>query len=142
MSTGRNLDEELEAQLAGSTIPEDDVDLETNALFNSAQGVATISDESNPDWWLVNDAAGRGPMGESSDSRPKSANRGKKYSVRRLVGGTDVCMQVVGDESSFCVSVGCQTNHVGNAPSIKLETSMVVILETKDRALAWSQTTF
>jgi hypothetical protein len=136
MSTGRNLDEELEAQLAGMPIPEDDVDLETNSRFNPAQGVVAISEETNPDWWMVGDASERVPAGESSVSRPTSANHGKKYSVCRLVDGTDVCMQVVGDESSFCVSVGCQTNHVGNAPTIKLETSMVVILKTKDRAFA------
>jgi hypothetical protein len=57
MSGGRNLDEELEAQLAGASIPEDDVELAGREVArleggDDALGVDFIVDD-NPVWGLM-----------------------------------------------------------------------------------------
>jgi hypothetical protein len=134
MTTERNLDEELEAQLAVSSIPEDEVDLGENLIDNAnPRDARSTTSGISPDWWEVG-SADQDPRTETALSRPKSANRGKKFLVRLLLPGDDVCMKIVGDESSFCVAVRCQTNHAGSAPTLKLEEPLLVILNTKERA--------
>jgi hypothetical protein len=136
MSTGRSLDDELERQLAGAVIPEDEVDL--------------FGDEEDTDGWLgevpsppegsldgsvvvsnVLSASG----GAGTKLQGKLGGQDKKFSVRLLDSSVlDLCLKFVGNGSSVCVVVGCTTNHSGSSSPLKLEAPMVVIMKSKDRA--------
>jgi hypothetical protein len=136
MSAGRNLDEELEAQLAGAAIPEDEVDLDGDLDFLEPSVARTREvTESNPSWALV-DSQGEDASGGSSRPQGKSSSRGKKFSVRLLSPSSDSCLKIVGDGSSFCIAEMCRTNHAGSAAPLKLEHPVVVIMKQKDRAFA------
>jgi hypothetical protein len=132
MSEGRNLDEELEAQLSGAAIPEDDVEFEneTEDLFRSNTTAPAPPHQLSPDWALVEPTG----AGRSSSSEAQGKSTGKKFSICLLHPGDGLCMKIVGDGSSFCLVVGCTTNHAGNAPPLKLENPTVVILKNKERA--------
>jgi hypothetical protein len=137
MSSGRNLDEELEAQLAGAAIPEDEVDLFD---IDEAPRTEDLQDryptEGSPGWALVGGTPIQESIADSGRFQGKSGSRGKKFSVRLLTPSVDLCLKIVGDGSSFCIASGCQTNHAGNASPLKLEHSLIVILKQKDRAFA------
>jgi hypothetical protein len=139
VSAGRSLDDELERQLAGAVIPEDEVDL--------------FVDEEDTDGWLGNvpsptdgsldgsvviasDPAARGGAGTKLQGKLLSV-QGKRFSVRLLDSSLlDVCLKFVGNGSSVCAVVGCKTNHAGSSGPLKLEVPTVFIMKSKDRAFA------
>ena len=138
MSAGRSLDEELERQLAGATIPEDDVDLfdDPGALGQDDPNPPVTSfAESSPDWSLIGHTEPATSGGTTSILHGKSLGSAKKFSVRLLDPSLfDFCLKFVGNGSSICVVEGCKTNHSGSSGPLKLEGPMVVIMKTKDRA--------
>jgi hypothetical protein len=129
MSAGRSLDDELERQLAGAVIPEDEVDL--------------FVDEEDIDGWLGNvpsptdgsldglvvmapDPAARGGAGAKLQGKLLSV-QDKRFSVRLLDSSLlDVCLKFVGNGSSVCAVVGCKTNHAGSSGPLKLEVPTVL----------------
>jgi hypothetical protein len=129
MNEGRNLDEELEAQLAGAAIPEDEVDF----MEDNAPSMNTPS--TNAVWALIPSATEPSTVSESIN-QGKFASNAKKFSVRLLDPSLDLCLKTVGEGSSLCVAVGCKVNHAGNPVPLKLEHAVIVIMKQKDKAFA------
>jgi hypothetical protein len=124
----------LEAQLAGASIPEDDIELAGREVARLGGGDALgvdIIDEDNPVWGLMEYQGQESNIGRAQG---KLVNRGKKFSVRLLAPSVDACLKIVGDGSSFCIFEACTTNHAGGGPPLTIDQSLVVILNQKDRA--------
>jgi hypothetical protein len=94
MAGVRNLDEELDAHLAGASIPEDDVELDTEENMGGGATERLPPDESPGGWSVVDQA----PLDNISILQTtKSVSRGKKFAVRLLISENDVCMTTISE---------------------------------------------